>query len=209
MKKLCIITAVYAAVVIAIITSLCFIKPKAAFSFADASYIVPYNGSDAVGLNTGVGYGLSTTQKGDTSGEYYTKSEEAVYKNLNKLIAEMFTQTAITTIYKNGTFGTTVSQDVNNKYNSMNDKLIMGYYAVQVRFDADHKQRQIVYVDGDSKIIEYFGIIILLSVGKGYQQVLIYFVTSTDDTQLTDYGDSPMLAWANTTKLIKYIQSIS
>ena len=215
MRKVFISLAIYFSIVLVLITTVGFIKPKPQFNYVSASYIRPWC-KKSTPLNSSNGYGPTTQVKNGstTSDEKYTSGEEEIYFKLDKLIKEMFKTSAIENIYHAAKFSPAVSEDYNKEYPTLKTATnLSAYYAIELRYNT--QQSQIVQnQNGSTHKITYYSLMILLDVNKakGYQQVAIYFVDNNSSPSVGSYssGDKvPMLAWANTSKLVKYLQQLA
>lgn len=102
-----------------------------------------------------------------------------------------------------------LSQDENKNFpvwsddTTLKNNVLKNNICVEIKFKKS--QQQIVYVDGDSKRIDYNNLIFVIPENGKTQQVPIYFMISGG----ASYANaSPMLMYMNCASLLKYIKSL-
>lgn len=188
MKKFIIISAVMTASILIMLLTMCFIKTAPNFTYSQPSSVMAYAKS-SVAIKNG---------KGDS--EFSPNSQ--TYKDLTSEVDKMFKISMFKRVIKGDTVNPVVGQDIEGKTDSWSSTLLSKNYAVA--FNYKKKQRQIVNYDGDTKVVEYYGFVIILSEESSFTEVKIYFKTGTDSS----YTNNPMLAYGNTKNLIKAIENL-
>ena len=188
MKKIIAFSSIIILAVIAIITSLACIKTNPRLTFNNPTSICAYANS-SVAVKNG---------KGE---DEFTASSVTYDKILNE-VKNMFNLSLLSRVWNGDTKNPIVSQDILNEYPACNSSLLSENYAIVLNFS--EKQRQIVEYNGDTKIVEYYGLTIVLSLNSGYQQIPLYFKTSSSGS----YQTNPMLVYGDATKLIEYIKTM-
>lgn len=188
MKKVIAFSSIIILAVIAIITSMACIKTNASLSFNNPTSIVAYANS-SVAVKNG-------------KGEDEFTSSSVTYDKILSEVKNMFSLSLLTRVWHGDTSNPKVSQDILNEYPTCNSSLLSENYAVVLNFD--EKQRQIIEYKGDTKLIEYYGLTIVLSLNSGYQQIPLYFKTSASGA----YQTNPILVYGDATRLIDYIKTM-
>ncbi len=188
MKKLIISLSVFLAAIVIMLVCTCFIKTSPNLTYQNPETIMIYAKSSVAIKN---GKGESTFSK-----------ESNTYQDVVKNVEDMFKISMFSRISHGQTIYPNVGQDVEKSKPSWSTSILSKNYAVAFTFK--EKQRQIINYQGDTRIIEYFGFIIIAQEALGFTEVSIYFKTSSDGS----YTNSPMIAYANTKQLVKYIESI-
>lgn len=188
MKKFIICTAVFAAAIIVMLTTMCFIKPQPKFTYNAPSKVIAYAKS-SVAIKNG-------------KGESEFSASSQTYKDLVAEVDNMFKISMFKRVFKGKTINPVVNQDMSGSADSWSSSLLTKNYAVAFNFDT--LQHQVVHYQGDTKAIDYYGFVIILLEDSSFTNVNIYFKTSTDGT----YVNNPMMCIANTKKLIKAIESL-
>ena len=188
MKKVIAFSSIIILAVIAIITTMACIKTNVKFEFSNPTSIVAYANS-SVAVKNG---------KGE---DEFTSSSVTYDKILNE-VKNMFNLSMLSRVWHGDTTSPKISQDVLNEYPTCNSSLFSENYAVVFNFE--EKQRQIVEYKGDTKLVEFYGLTIELSLSEGYQQIPLYFKTSSSGS----YQTNPILVYGDATKLIEYIKTM-
>ena len=184
LKKFGIVSGIFIAVVIVITIVLSCVKTTTMLNIDDPSSIVVYN------YNT-----VGTTYSKENTKAKYDKILKEV-KNIGKL---SILDRAVNKVDVNDT----ISQDINKKYPQWTgDANLKNGICVELKFEKT--QSQIVYVDGDSKRIDFKQIIFVVPEDGKTQEIAIYFMISSGAT----YSASPMIINANCKSLLKTIKSV-
>ena len=70
------------------------------------------------------------------------------------------------------------------------------------------KQSSVVKVDGDTKVIDYYGLIMVVKKTTLSHEVALYFSTTEDYETTKSYSKSPILVNANQSGILKYLKTI-
>lgn len=189
MKKFIICTAVFLGAILIMLTTTCFIKTQPKFTYDNPTSVVVYAKS-SVAIKNG-------------KGESMFSKDSITYREVTNLVNQMYKISMFSHISHGNSIKPVVGQDISESYSSWSSSILTKNYAVAFNFD--EKQRQVVEYQGNTKVVEYFGFVIILNEEQqNYAELPIYFKTSTDGS----YTKAPMLVKAKSKDLIKYIQSI-
>jgi hypothetical protein len=188
MKKLLISTSAFLVAIVAIIISLCCVKPTLKFDYEEPETLIAY----------------ATSTTGTNSNSGHSKGSIA-HKELNKRLQEMFQLSMINYVVHGVSVKPVISQDLDGNHDSLSSDMLRKNYAVRVNFE--QTQSQVVVYDGSTKTIEYQSLYFIMDPNGGFQQVVIYFATSSS-ASVSSFDSSPMFAYADTTKVIEYIDAL-
>ena len=144
---------------------------------------------------------------------YYVKSsvgvkkssdEPKIYNNLKKYVNEMTDLSLFDYMVKGISLKAKPSQDYNNKYKYGYDLKENGI-CLEMQFDKT--QSIVVEIDGNTKVIEFSGLIMQVKDSSKAQEVALFFSTSTGESK-TYKEDNPILIVAKQNKLYDYISSL-
>ncbi len=184
LKKFSIASGIFTALIIVLSIVLSCIKTTTSFIIEKPSAISIYNHST-----------VSTTySETNTKSKYYE-----LYEKLKNIGTISILERAINKIEVNDT----LSQDVNRYLpNWAGDSNLKNNICIEIKYETT--QSQIVYVDGDSKKIDYKQLIFILPEDGKTQQIAIYFMISSGST----YSASPILMNVNCKDLYNYIKTL-
>lgn len=175
--------------------------------FITLGCIKPENGIDCGAPNRVYLYAKSATaiKNGNKSdGETYGFSSASVtYEEVTKLVNEMFSISMLEYAFHGDSTKPVVGQDIANKYAKYSSSLIENK-AYAVRYTFTEKQSQVVSYQGDTKVVEYYAIMMIINPDKNYQEIPVYFSTTSGSSS---YAEKPMLVNAKTDKLVEYIKN--
>ena len=97
------------------------------------------------------------------------------------------------------------SQDVKQKYSTWKESNKSDNYCMELIFE--EKQSIIVTVDGNTKVIEFYGLIMVLNKTSNGAEVAMYFSTSEGTSK--NYTTSPILVNAKQNGLYKLAASLA
>ena len=144
---------------------------------------------------------------------YYVKSsvgvkkssdEPKIYNNLKKYVNEMTDLSIFDYMVKGISLKAKSGQDYNNKYKYSYDLKEKGI-CLEMQFDKT--QSIVVEIDGNTKAIEFTGLIMQVKDSSKAQEVALFFSTSTGESK-TYKEDNPILIVAKQNKLYDYISSL-
>ena len=124
------------------------------------------------------------------------------FEKVESLINQLLTSSVSERVLNNIDLDTKIEQDLSGNSDNYSTTLLRENYAISI--DYTELQEQIVYYQGDSKVLQHYGYMIILGKTKGYTQVKIYYRTNSSTTS---YQNNPMIVYGNTTKLINYIEN--
>lgn len=197
MKKFIYCTISITAVIFIMCMTLCFIKPTLNFTYDDPAGIKVYALSSSH-LN------INGTPDSDGVNRGFTETNAKItYRELKTKTAQMFNQSMFTHAIHGNNIKPVVEQDLDGKYAVWTSSFYTKTYVIEFIFST--KQSQVISYKGDTKVVEYYGFTMLLTLSKGYQEIPVYFTKEKDSTTRES---SPMIVYGNTSKLVKYINEI-
>lgn len=144
---------------------------------------------------------------------YYVKSsvgvkkssdEPKIYNNLKKYVNEMTDLSIFDYMVKGISLKAKSGQDYNNNNKYSYDLKEKGI-CLEMQFDKT--QSIVVEIDGNTKVIEFTGLIMQVKDSSKAQEVALFFSTSTGESK-TYKEDNPILIVAKQNKLYDYISSL-
>lgn len=164
----------------------CFIKIPSSFEFtAEPTSITVYDYNQS---STGI-----TTTKTNTNSKDYERIFESFKQTTNLSVFQRIISGA--NIYEKA------SQDIKQEKPTWST-VKGGNVTIELLFK--EKQSQIVYVDGYSKQIDFYGLAMVVSSSPFVHEVSLYYKTTTSGT----YTSSPILIQMDTNELNKLIKSM-
>lgn len=99
------------------------------------------------------------------------------------------------------------SQDIKEppKYESWKEANKSNYFCFELIFD--ETQSVVVNIDGNTKVVEFTGLIMKVGKSRLGKEVALYFSTSTSDSK--NYSKSPILITMDQNKLYNFIDDIA
>ena len=190
MKKFLAVSAAFLTFVVALFITLGCVKPKIDLNYDNPTKVLVYAQS-SVALQNGVG-------------DREFSSTSITYRKILEKTEEVFKVSMFDHAMHGNSVFPIVEQDVASKYAKYSSNLLSSKYAVMLSFD--ETQKQVVSYEGDKKTISYKKLIMLFDPEKDYQEVPIYFSTTSETG--TDYDKSPMVVNIKASALIDYINEI-
>lgn len=145
---------------------------------------------------------------------YYVKStvgvkkssdEPKIYNNLKKYVNEMTDLSIFDYMAKGISLKAKPGQDYDNQYiysYSMKEN------GVCLEMQFDKTQSIVVEIDGNTKVIEFTGLLMEIKSSSKAQEVALFFSTSTGESKTYDGCENPILIVAKQNKLYDYISSL-
>lgn len=133
------------------------------------------------------------------------KNNPGDFKKMNELYNQMTNLSIINYMVNNKAIKSKPGQDLDDKYSRWIGTNKSENVCLELIYD--DKQTIIVEVDGDTKIIEFYGLIMIVNNNVIGSEVAIYFSTSESETK--SYSQNPILVNAKQNKLYKFIQEVS
>lgn len=185
LKRFSIISAVIIGLIITTIITLACIKVDNGLGLDDPSKIIFYSKS-----TVGTQYSLEETP--------------SKYNKANKLYKEMTNLSVIDYMITGKSLKLEPSQDVNQKYDTWKDVNKSNNYCLELIFD--EKQSIIVNVDGNTRVVEFYSLIMILQKSSNGKEAVMYFSTSEGTSK--NYSTSPILVNAKQNDLYKLAKSL-
>lgn len=145
---------------------------------------------------------------------YYVKStvgvkkssdEPKIYNNLKKYVNEMTDLSIFDYMAKGISLKAKPGQDYDNQY-------VYGYAmkenGVCLEMQFDKTQSIVVEIEGNTKVIEFTGLLMEVKSSSKAQEVALFFSTSTGESKTYDGCENPILIVAKQNKLYEYISSL-
>ena len=187
LKKFTIFSSIIIACMVIVCIVCCFITIPSTFQFSsNPTSITVYN------------YNLSST--GITATESNTNAEN--YKKLYEEFKKLTNLTVFQRISSGANIYEKPSQDVNQKKPTWSS-VKGGNATIELLFN--EKQSIIVYINGNSRQIDFYGLAMVVSSSSFVHEVSLYYKTTTSGT----YTSSPILIQMKTNKLYKVINSMN
>lgn len=184
LKRFSIISAVIIGLLIATLITLSCVKVNNGLSLDDPSKIIVYAKS-----TVGTEYSME-----ETPSKY--KEAKKVYENITNLSVIDYMITGKSLKLEPG-------QDLKQKYATWKESNKSSNYCVELIFDK--KQSIVVNVEGNTKVVEFYALIMMVEKSNLGREVAVYFSTSEGTSK--SYSTSPILINAKQNKLYKLIQS--
>ena len=133
-----------------------------------------------------------------TAGVHYTKEETpSKFNQAKKLYEEMTNLSVLDYMLAGKSLKQDPSQDVNQLYKTWTESNKTNSLCMELIFE--EKQSVVINVDGNTKVVEFYGLIMMLEKTALGHEVAMYFSTSTGTSK--SYSTSPILIHAKQTKL--------
>lgn len=182
MKKLTVITSIVIALIVGILCSMACVTVKYELNYKNAN-------------------GFKICKK-DTDVSTEIKNTNDDFEKVENLVSKLLTTSLVERNIHGQNLDTKINQDLSGNSDNYSTTLLAKNYAISI--DYTQEQEQIVYYQGDSKVIKHYGYMLILGTNKGYQEIKIYYRTSSGTT---NYQNNPMLIMGNTTNLINFIEN--
>ena len=140
-----------------------------------------------------------------TVGIKKSSDEPKIYNNLKKYVSEMTDLSIFDYMAKGISLKAKPSQDYDNQYKysyNMKEKGI----CLEMQFEKT--QSIVVEIDGNTKVVEFTGLIMAVKNSAQAQEVALFFSTSSGDSK-SYKEENPILIVAKQNKLYKYISSLA
>lgn len=99
------------------------------------------------------------------------------------------------------------SQDLDDKYDSWSYANKSNYYCMELIFR--EKQSVVIKYNGDSKVVDFYGLIMKVEKSTLSHKVALYFSTTSDYDTSKSYTSNPILINANQNSLYKYLTKMT
>ena len=137
--------------------------------------------------------------------EYTEETTPSRYNRLNSLLNSSTNLSIIDYMFRGVSLNSKPSQDIDNEYGRWSENNKSNGYCVELIFN--DKQTVIVSIDGDTKVVEFYGLIFMVEDSIASREVAIYFSTSEGSSK--SYTTNPILLNAKQNKLLSYLIEIN
>lgn len=185
LKRFSIISAVIIGILIATLVTLSLIRVDNGLSLDEPSKIIVYSKT--------------------TVGKQYTEEETpSMYKKAKKLYEEMTNLSVIDYMVSGKSLRQEPSQDIDQHYDTWKESNKSSFNCVELIFDEE--QSIIVNVNGNTKVVEFYALIMKVEKSATGREVAMYFSTSSGTSK--SYSTSPILINAKQNDLYKLAESL-
>ena len=193
MKKIfSIISASMAGIVFLFLITLSFIKTNVTLVSNNPVRIMVYNESSTATVTNG-----------------YTK-DDAEYSEILKNVKKVSSISIFTRLVNNSPVKPVIEQDLEGKFADWSTEIKLENIVIELIYDK--AQDLIVYVDGDTRVITYFCLAIVVPANNDFSDVVIYYSetnNTTDSSKDESYkACNPLTVKGKGGKLLKYLNSV-
>ena len=142
--------------------------------------------------------------KSVVANEYTLEETPSVYNKLKSLYKEMTNLTVFDFMLSKNDIHTKPTQDINNKYKEWTNVNKQSGYCVVFLYN--EKQSIIISIDCDTKVIEFYGLIMQVSENVGVQKIALYFSTTSGSSKT--YSDSPIVVIGKQKAMFNYVKEL-
>ena len=185
LKKFSIISSIIATLIVISVIVLGCIKINNGLALNDPDKILVYS--------------KSTIAK-----EYTKQDSPKVYGELKSLYENMTNLNLFDYMLSKNDINTKPTQDLENKFKSWTGSNKENGYCLEFIYNT--RQTIVVTIDGDTKVVEFYALIMQVEENKGVQKIAMYFSLSTGSSKT--YSDSPIIVLGNQNGLFSYIKGI-
>jgi len=185
LKRFSIIASVIIGLIIATIITLSCIKVDSGLDIDNPSKIIVY-AKNSVGV------------------QYSMEETPSKYKKAKKCYEDMTNLSIFDYMVTGKSLKQKPSQDINQKYETWKESNKNTFYCVELIFK--EKQSVIVTIDGKTKVVEFYALIMKVDKTTTSEEVAMYFSTSEGTSK--SYSTSPILINAKQNKLYDLAKSL-
>lgn len=138
------------------------------------------------------------------TGEYTSENAPKTYNKIKNLYRNMTNLTVFDYMFSNNNLNTKPTQDLDNEFKQWTNVNKQSGYCVE--FVYNNKQTVVVTVDGDTKVIEFYSLIMQIEENAGVQKIALYFSTSSGSSKT--YSDNPIVVLGKQKNLFKYVKEM-
>ena len=139
-------------------------------------------------------------------GEYSKDNAPETYETIKNLYNNLTNLTMFDYMLSKNSIDTKPTQDLKNEFKQWTNTNKQSGYCVEFIYNVGNKQSVVVTVDGDTKVIEFYGLIMQVEESNDVQKIALYFSTSTGSSKT--YSDSPIVVIGKQNELFKYVSSL-
>ncbi|MBQ7466823.1 MAG: hypothetical protein IJS74_01990 [Clostridia bacterium] len=184
-KKFSIVASIIAALIVIMVVIFGCLKVNNGLSVNDPDSILVYS-------------------KSTIANEYTKTDTPKIYGELLNHYKEMTNMTVFDYMLSKNDINTKPTQDLENKYKEWTNVNKQNGYCVEFLYN--EKQTVIVSIDGDTKVIEFYSLIMQVSETSGVQNIALYFSTTIGTSKT--YSDSPIVVVGKHNQLLNYVRNI-
>ena len=187
-KKFSIIASIIASLIVVLVVVLGCVKVNNNLKIDDPDSILVYS--------------KSTVAKA----EYTSENSPSIYNKLKNLYNNMTNLSIFDYMLSKNDINTKPTQDIDNEFKQWTNVNKENGYCVEFIYNVENKQTVVVTVDGDTKVVEFYGLIMQVEDNKGVQKIALYFSISTGSSKT--YSDNPIVVLGKQNDMLKYINSL-
>ncbi len=198
MKKIfSIITAVFGITIITLLVTLACVKKNVPLGNGDPYKIMVYNHS------------TTALKSSITDDPGFTKDDKE-YAEILKKLNKTTTLSLLDWLVHENTLDLHPTQDQKKIYSSYTTEMKTEYIAIELWFANENAQQDlVVFVDGNSKVISYDRIILVLPTDdNAYNDIVAYFSLGSSDPEKQYKSCEPVVLRGRAGELVKFIKSI-
>ena len=139
--------------------------------------------------------------------EYTEKDSPKIYGELKDLYNNMTNLNVLDYMLSKNDVNPKPTQDLDNKFKEWTNTNKSNGYCLEFIFSDTNKQAVVVTVDGDTKVIEFYGLIMKVEGNAGVQRVALYFSNSTGSSK--NYSTNPIVVIGKQNNLFKYLNELN
>ena len=139
--------------------------------------------------------------------EYTEKDSPKIYGELKDLYNNMTNLNVFDYMLSKNDVNSKPTQDLDNKFKEWTNTNKSNGYCLEFIFSDTNKQAVVVTVDGDTKVIEFYGLIMKVEENAGVQKVALYFSNSTGSSK--NYSTNPIVVIGKQNNLFKYLNELN
>ena len=191
MKKIfAIISSVFAVAICILLVTLSFVRKNVTLGIGDPYMIMVYNKS-------------TTALEGG-----YQKGNEKYNKVLEKL-NEVTNLTLFDWLLHENSLNITPSQDLDNQFSQYSTDMKSEYIAVEILFSGDnHQQDTVVTVNGNTKVVSYDCIIMILPTNNNYSDIVVYYSLGSPNQDEQYKVCQPIILKGRAGSFIKFVSTL-
>lgn len=140
------------------------------------------------------------------SGEYTQSNAPKTYSKLQELYKNMTNLNIFDYMFSNNNINTKPTQDQDNEFKQWTNVNKQNGYCVEFVYADNNKQTVVVVVDGDTKVIEFYSLIMQVEEDKGVQKIALYFSNSTGSSKT--YSDNPIVVIGKQKEFVNYLKGL-
>ena len=157
------------------------------------------------GLKTDEPVKFNLYAKTSVSTQYSKTETPSKFNEVNELYKEMTRLSLLDKTLTGRKMHAMPSQDIEQNYPTWKEANKSDYYCLEVIFE--EKQSITVSIDGNTKVIDFYGLIMKVTKSTTSKEVAMYF--STSEGTYKSYSTSPILINANQSGMYKYIDKLA